>query len=122
MSHIVSVQTQVRDPAAIRGACRRLSLREPVHGARRLYSGTAKGWVVLLPDWRYPVVCDTETATVHYDNFGGRWGEPQQLDRFLQAYAVEKATLEARRKGHSVIEQPLEDGSIRLTVNLGDTP
>jgi hypothetical protein len=120
MSHIVSIQTQVQDVEAIRGACRQLELRAPVHGARRLYSGTAKGWVVQLPDWRYPLVCDTDSATIHYDNFEGRWGDPQQLDRFLQAYAVEKATLEARRQGHSVLEQPLQDGSIRLTLTLGN--
>ncbi len=28
-------------------------------------------------------------------------GNRDQLDRFLQSYAVEKAKLEARRKGHS---------------------
>ena len=40
----------------------------------------------------------------------------QQLDRFLQAYAVEKARIEARKKGHAVTEQSLADGSIKLTI------
>ena len=40
------------------------------------------------------------------------------LDRFLQAYAVEKAKLEARNRGHSVTEQSLSDGSIKLTVQV----
>ena len=47
------------------------------------------------------------------------YGNPEHLDRLLQAYAVEKATLEARRRGHSVLEQPLPDGSIRLTIQVG---
>jgi hypothetical protein len=33
--------------------------------------------------------------------------------------AVEKATIEARRKGHAVAERALADGSIRLTVTVG---
>ena len=32
MSHIVTIRTEVRDPAAVAAACRRLGLPEPVHG------------------------------------------------------------------------------------------
>jgi hypothetical protein len=46
------------------------------------------------------------------------WGAQRELDRFLQAYAVEKTRLEARRQGHSVSEQALADGSISLTVTV----
>lgn len=46
-------------------------------------------------------------------------GEQAELDKFLQGYAVCKATAEARRQGYSVAEQPLPDGSIKLTVNVG---
>ena len=119
MSHIVTIQTQIRDPAAIRAACERLSLEPPVHGEAELFSGRQVGWQVRLPDWRYPVVCETETGTVHFDNFEGRWGDPIHLDRFQQMYAVEKARIEARKRGHTVTEQALEDGSIKLTVNVG---
>jgi hypothetical protein len=56
---------------------------------------------------------------VRYDNYNGRWGEQAQLDRFLQAYAVEKAKIEARKRGHTVTEQSLTDGSIKLTVSVG---
>ena len=119
MSHIVSIQTEVRDPIAIRSACDRLKLPEPVFGEVKLFSSSATGWAVQLPKWRYPVVADVNTGKLAYDNYNGRWGEPKQLDRFLQGYAVEKAKIEARKKGHSVIEQPLEDGSIKLTVSVG---
>ena len=47
------------------------------------------------------------------------WGEQAQLDRFLQAYTVERAKLESRRKGHTCTEQQLADGSIKLTINVG---
>ena len=119
MSHIVSIQTEVRDPVAIRSACKRLKLPEPEYGEVKLFTSSATGWAVRLPEWRYPVVADVDTGTLAFDNFGGRWGEQRHLDGFLQRYAVEKARLESHRKGHSVMEQTLEDGSIKLTVTVG---
>lgn len=118
MSHIVAIQTEVRDPAAVQAACRRLGLTAPQQGTHRLFSGEATGLAVQLPDWRYPVVCDLSNGQLHYDNYRGRWGEQQQLDMFLQRYAVEKAKLESRRAGHTVTEQTLSDGSIKLTVQV----
>ena len=49
MSHIVTINTQVRDPAAIAAACRRLSLAEPVYGQARLFTSEAAGYAVQLP-------------------------------------------------------------------------
>ena len=54
-----------------------------------------------------------------YDNFEGAWGDQACLDRFLQMYAVERAKLEARKKGYSVTEQALQDGSIKLQIIEG---
>ncbi|WP_417388667.1 DUF1257 domain-containing protein [Gimesia sp.] len=119
MSHIVQIQTEIRDPVAIRAACERLQLPPPVFGETQLFSSTATGWAVQLPEWRYPVICDVKTAQLAFDNFEGRWGARQQLDLFLQSYAVEKTRLEARKRGHTVLEQPLEDGSIKLTIQAG---
>lgn len=119
LSHIVHIRTEVRDPLAISGACTRLSLPQPTAGEHQLFINRVAGLAVQLPRWLYPIVCQTETGQVQYDNYEGRWGEPAELDRFLQCYAVEKATLEARRQGFSVIERPLQDGSIRLTVQVG---
>jgi len=116
MSHIVSIKTQVKDPLAVQSACRRLKLAEPQHKTVKLYSSEATGLVVELPCWKYPVVCNTATGELRYDNFQGHWGEEAQLHKFLQAYAVEKTIQEARKQGHSVVEQPLEDGSIRVQI------
>jgi hypothetical protein len=119
MSHIVQIQTEVRDPVAVYAACRRLNLLEPNHGTAKLFETEAVGLLVRLPDWLYPCVCDTNAGTVKFDNFGGAWGDKQHLDRFLQAYAVEKAKLEARKKGYTATEQTLTDGSIKLTIQVG---
>jgi hypothetical protein len=119
MSHIVQIQTQVRDAEGVRLAARRLGLAEPVQGTTRLFSAEATGLAVQLPRWRYPIVCELTTGEVKFDDFGGRWGDRIHLDRFLQSYAVEKTRLEARKKGHGVMEQTLADGSIKLTIQVG---
>jgi Protein of unknown function (DUF1257) len=119
VSHIVTIATEVRDPDAVAAACRRLGLPEPVQGTVTLFQGRAAGLIVRLPDWIYPVVCDTATGSVRYDNYNGSWGRQEHLDRLLQAYAVERALIEARRRGHHVVEQALADGSIRLTIQVG---
>jgi len=118
MSHIVSIQTEIRDAAAVRAACRRLGLAEPVQGTARLFSGEATGLAVQLPGWQYPIVCELSGGRVKYDNFGGRWGEQKHLDGFLQLYAVEKVRLEARKRGRVCTERTLADGSIKLTVQV----
>jgi hypothetical protein len=119
VSHIVEIRTEVRDPDAVAAACRRLGLSEPVHGTATLFEGQATGLLVKLPGWLYPVVCDTTTGTLRYDNYQGQWGKPEQLDRLIQAYAVERARIEARKRGHQVFEQSLSDGSIKLTIEVG---
>ena len=118
MSHIVTIKTEVHDAAAVRAACRRLNLAEPIHGTVKLFSSEATGLVVRLPDWTYGVVCDTGSGQIQFDNFNGRWGDQKELDRFMQTYAIEKAKQEARRKGHSTTEQTLPDGSIKLTIQV----
>ena len=120
MSHMVTIKTQVRDPIAVAAACGRLQLAAPVHRTVRLFNSEVTGLAVELPDWKYPVVCQTATGEVRYDNFGGRWGEQHQLDRFLQAYAVELVKLQARRQGQTATEQPLADGSIRVQIAVAN--
>lgn len=119
MSHIVQIQTQVRDASAVRSGCRRLGLAEPIDGEVKLFSGKVSGLAVQLHDWRYPVVFNLSTGESKYDNYGGHWGKQERLDEFLQIYAVERAKIEARRSGYSVTEQPLQDGSIKVTINVG---
>ena len=118
MSHIVSIETEVRDEAAVQAACSRLRLPAATRGRFELYSSTEEGLGIELPDWRYPVVANTDTGQLCFDNYEGRWGAQQHLDGFLQRYAVEKARIEARRKGHTVTEQQMDSGAIKLTVTM----
>jgi hypothetical protein len=119
MSHVVQIQTQVRSAAAVRAGCKRLGLGEPVEGEVKLFTETVSGLAVRLRDWRYPVVFNVTTGESKFDNYEGRWGKQERLNEFLQAYAIEATKIEARRKGYSVFEHPLADGSVKLTVNVG---
>jgi len=116
MSHVVKIQTKIRDRQALVAACQRLGLAAPVTGAARLFSAEVVGELVQLPGWKYPVVIDLAQGEVQFDNFQGHWGETKELDRLLQMYAVEKTRSEARQKGFSVTERPLADGSICVQI------
>lgn len=119
MSHVVTIETKLRDLNALRSAAKRLKLPAPSFGQTRLYSTSAIGWRVELPGWRFPVVIDTNSGRLDFDNFEGRWGNPEELDRLLQAYAIARATIEARKKGYTTSEQCLSDGSVKLTIEIG---
>jgi hypothetical protein len=119
MSHTVTIETQVRDASAVEAACRRLGHASPLQGEHKLYSGRHTGLAVQLPDWQYPIVCDLTSGKVNYDNFDGLWGEQAQLERFLQAYLVEKTRLEARKKWHTAVEQALPNGYIAVDIQVG---
>ena len=119
MSHIVEIKTEVRDEQAVKAACTRLNLSQPEHKTARLFTTSATGLCVQLPNWSYPVVANLQTGQLQYDNYGGHWGRQEELNKFLQGYAVEKAKIEARKKGHTCSETRLEDGSIRVTIRVG---
>jgi hypothetical protein len=64
MSHVVTIQTRVHDPAAVAAACQRLNLAAPVQGTARLYSGEVTGLIVRLPGWQYPAVVEPLTGPI----------------------------------------------------------
>ena len=119
MSHVVLIQTEVRDFNAVKRACNRLSIEPPARGTFELFSAEATGCGVRLREWKYPLVCKLKTGELQYDNFNGRWGDNQRLDEFLQAYAVEKTKLEACKQGHQAFERKLADGSVKVTIRVG---
>jgi hypothetical protein len=67
MSHIVSIKSEVRDAVAVKAACQRLGLAEPVQGKTELFSGEVEGLAVQLPEWVYPIVADLSTGKLAYD-------------------------------------------------------
>lgn len=71
MSHLVTIRTLVKDPAALAAACVRLGLSQPTQGTARLFSSEASGQIVQLPGWRYPIVIDTASGSIALDNYQG---------------------------------------------------
>ena len=119
MSHIVTIKTEVRDPQAVAAACRRLGLPEPVTGTATLFSGEATGLLVQAARLALPRRARHGHRADPLRQLRRRWGKQEHLDRFLQLYAVEKARIEARKRGHNVVELALPDGSIKLTIQVG---
>jgi len=53
VSHIVTIETQVRDAAAVQAACQRLALPAPRQETVQPYRDEATGLAVRLPKWQY---------------------------------------------------------------------
>src|SRR5262245_41649904 len=68
MSHVVTIETEVRDAVAVEAACQRLGLPQPIQGTTQLFSGQAVGLAVQLPGWHYPVVCQLESCHLKFDD------------------------------------------------------
>jgi len=138
MSHVVRIKTELRDLAAIQAACNRLgwTLNE---GAT-----TYKWWGRYMGDSPLPEGFTAEdlgkcTHSITVAGATYQIGLVKQNTGFLplwdywssgglkkstgetlaQAYAIEKAKIEARKQGHSVTEKALADGSVELTITTG---
>jgi len=102
MSHTLNIKTEIRDPAALQAACSRLNIPSE-EGEFQLFNTREKGIAVYLEGWMYPAVIKAD-GTIAMDTYGGMWGNEQKLHELTAYYGLEKAKLEARRKGYSVYE------------------
>lgn len=118
MSHTVTIKTQLKDEAAIAAACKELGIAAPVRGKASLYDTATEheGVIIKLKGWHYPVIIDTKTGGIQYDNYNGEWGAQAELDRFTQLYAVHKATADAQRRGFLVRRVVGKNDNIHLEV------
>lgn len=141
LSHVVSVDIEINDIAAVRAACQRMGW-EFKEGQQ-----TYKWWGKSVGDYPLPdgVSADDLGKCDHaiglpgaaweiglmkrdgkfvpvWDYFSGGGLEnilPENgMNGFLQAYAIEKAKVECRKQGRSVHETKREDGSVRLEVRV----
>jgi len=118
MSHIAKVNIQFKDAVCITAAAKRLNHKCEVVKNYKFYDGTVvSGTAVYLPGWKYPVIIKDNGEAV-YDNYSGSWGKQSHLDELKQIYGVEVAKKQARIKGYSCREVQMEDGRIKLFVNL----
>jgi hypothetical protein len=99
MSHVVTIESIIHDPAAVHAACARLGLAAPVHGTAKLFSGRAAGMIVQLPEWKYPVVVDTLTGVIKFDNFGGEVGKARGTRPLPSGVLGRKSQTRSPQKG-----------------------
>ncbi len=116
MSHIVTGKAKLTKRTAIDAACKRLGIAAPVDGSHKVYQTNVKGLGVKLPGWNYPVVIHPETGEMKFDNYHGSWGKQEELDKFQQAYEVERQKAAARATGYTVSETVQADGTVQLEV------
>lgn len=116
MSHTLTVETKFLDARAVENAAREMSC-EIVRGEIALFDGTKiQGIGVKLPGWYYPVAINLQTGEAKYDNYNGKWGNQEHLNRFTQLYAVHKTELFAKSRGWIATRKTQPNGSIKLQL------
>lgn len=102
MSHTMNIAIELHDRQALEAACQRLGLALE-EGKYKLYSSIEEGIAIFLPGWKYPALVKND-GTVAYDNYGGRWGKIEEMNKLRAFYGLEKAKIEARKKGYCLYE------------------
>ena len=123
MSHISKIELQVNDLSILGSACARLGLE--LIRSRKNFKWYGKeapcDHAIRVPQAEYEIgVVDLNGLYELNCDFYDR-----NLERVIgknggllkQAYAIEKTTIEARRKGYSVLERKTDTG-IRLQVRM----
>lgn len=121
MSHTVTVKTEIKSKSALDLTCQRLNLEAPKYSNEHRLFGDQRyaGYAVNLRNWAYPIICDLDRGETYYDNYNGHWGAQEELNTFMQTYAVTRTLQEASLQGYTAYEEKLEDGTIKVTVNVG---
>jgi hypothetical protein len=122
MSHFTSIQTKVRDIAALRDACAELGFDVLENARARGYSANnVPGEYVIKLRGPYDIALNRQpdgTFAMTTDWWNGHVEKEvgTGFGKLMQLYAVHKASREARRKGYSVQRKAQQDGSIKLCI------
>lgn len=117
MSHTTTIDLAIKDEACFIEACKDLGYPVTQNTSVKLFqqgSNFENVTSVNVPGWRYPVVVDN--GQVHFDNYNGKWGSIEGLNKLKQRYARNVAVKEARKKGYRVREKQEENGRIKLVL------
>jgi len=122
MSHFTTIDTQIQDIGALRGACTEMDLILADNAEARGY-GTAKtrGDYVIRLKGPYDIALNREhngSYGLTTDWYAGHVAKEVGADygRLLQLYAVHKTQIEAKKKGYTCRRQALADGSVKLIL------
>lgn len=122
MSHFTTIKTQIKDITALETACQEMGLTVQQNATARGYArnefhgdyviqlkGPYDIALIKQENGAYGLTADLWNGHVEKE-VGANYG------KLLQLYGVHKATIEARRKGLSVLRQPARDGNIKLIL------
>ena len=123
MSHFTSIKTQIKDIAALTAACKELGLQLVQNSeARGYYENKLKGDYVIKLKGPYDIAVNKQSDGTYgftSDLWQGHVEEEvgKNYSKLLQLYGVHKASIEARKKGLSVIRhKQAQNGSIKLVL------
>jgi len=122
MSHFTEIKTQIKDIEALRAACQELGLPLLQNAdARGYYENQIKGDYVVQLKGPYDIALNKQpdgtfglTADLWQGHVEREVG--QKYGTLLQLYGVHKATMEARKKGLSVLRRHQPNGAIKLVL------
>ena len=122
MSHFTTIKTQIKDIEALRLACLEMGLTLLQHTEARGYdTKTLKGDYVIKLKGPYDIAVNKQ-ANGSFGVTSDLWQGHVEKEvgkgygKLLQLYGVHKATIEARKKGISVMRRQKQDGSIKLVL------
>ena len=122
MSHFTTIKTQIKDVEALRSAVNELGLQLLANTEARGYiSNKTKGDYVIRLKGPYDVALNQQpdgTFGLTTDWWDGHVAKEvgSNFGRLLQLYGVHKATVEAKKKGYSVLRRHQPNGSIKLIL------
>jgi len=122
MSHFTTINTQIKDINALREACQELGLEVLPDAEARGYGSTLqRGEFIIRLKGPYDVALNRQpdgSYGLSTDWWDGHVEKEVGKDygKLLQLYGVHKATIEARKKGLSVLRRHQPNGSIKLVL------
>ena len=122
MSHFTSIQTQIRDLAALADACKELGV-ELVHSsvARGYATNVRTGDAVIKLKGPYDIALNRQedgnyALTTDWWNGHVEKEVGVNFTKLIQLYGVHKAMREAKKKGYLTSRKTLPNGAIKLTI------
>ena len=122
MSHFTTIKTQIKDVAALRSATKEMGLELVANeDARGYYSNKQRGDFVIRLKGPYDIAVNKQKdgtfgLTTDWWNGSVEKEVGKDFGKLLQLYGVHKATIEAKKKGLSVLRKSQPNGSIKLVL------
>ncbi len=122
MSHFTTIKTEIKDITALRGACEELGLGLIQNAeARGYYENKQRGDYVIKLKGPYDIALNKQpdgSFAMTSDPWDGHVEKEVGKDygKLIQLYAIHKASIEARKKGHLVKREQQGNGTIKLTI------